>query len=81
MKQWKTCKDRYKGLRKLGIVEAELHVLACCSRGPWPTSGYSILRRALPNAHFDDLRLPRLALFGCGYGGRALTTPARSDMF
>lgn len=59
-KQWKTCKGRYKGLRKLGIAEPDLHMLACCSRGPWPTSGYSILRRALPNAHFDALGLPRL---------------------
>jgi RNA-directed DNA polymerase len=59
-KQWKTCKGRYKGLRKLGIVEPELHMLACCSRGPWPISGYSILTRALPNVHFDQLGLPRL---------------------
>lgn len=59
-KQWKTCKGRYKGLRKLGIREPELHMLACCSRGPWPTSAYSILTQALPNAHFDNLGLPRL---------------------
>jgi RNA-directed DNA polymerase len=59
-KQWKTCKGRYKGLRKLGIKEPELHMLACCSRGPWPVSSYSILTRALPNAHFDNLGLPRL---------------------
>lgn len=59
-KQWKTCKGRYKGLRKLGIREPELHMLACCSRGPWPTSAYSILTQALPNAHFDALGLPRL---------------------
>jgi RNA-directed DNA polymerase len=60
-KQWKTCKSRYKGLRKLGIKEPDLHKLACCSRGPWPVSHYSILRRALPNAHFDSLGLPSLA--------------------
>jgi RNA-directed DNA polymerase len=59
-KQWKSCKGRYKGLRQLGIKEPELHMLACCSRGPWPTSNYSILRQALPNAHFDSLGLPRL---------------------
>ena len=59
-KQWKTCKGRYKGLRKLGVEEPELHMLAFCSRGPWPISGYSTLTRALPNAHFDDLGLPRL---------------------
>jgi RNA-directed DNA polymerase len=59
-KQWRTCKGRYKGLRKLGIAEPDLHKLACCSRGPWPVSGYSILTRALPNAYFDHLGLPRL---------------------
>ena len=59
-KQWKTCKGRYKGLRKLGIEEPDLHILACCSRGAWPISDYSILRRALPCAHFDALGLPRL---------------------
>jgi RNA-directed DNA polymerase len=59
-KQWKSCKGRYKGLRKLGIKEPDLHVLACCSRGPWSVSGYSILTQALPNAFFDALGLPRL---------------------
>jgi RNA-directed DNA polymerase len=60
-KQWKTCKGRYKGLRKLGIQGSDLHMLACCSRGPWPVSNYSIFRRALPNAYFDFLGLLRLA--------------------
>jgi RNA-directed DNA polymerase len=41
-KQWPTCKSRYKGLRKLGIREPELHMLACCGRGPWPVSNYSL---------------------------------------
>ncbi len=59
-KQWKTCKARYKALRRLGIEEPDLHKLACCSRGPWPISSSSILTRALPNAHFDNLGLPRL---------------------
>lgn len=60
-KQWRTCRARYKGLRKLGIHGLDLHMLACCSRGPWPVSNYSILRRALPGAYFDSLGLPRLA--------------------
>jgi RNA-directed DNA polymerase len=60
-KQWKNCKGRYKGLRRLGIREPELHLLACCSRGPWTLSNSSILTRALPNAYFDSLGLPRLA--------------------
>jgi len=59
-KQWKTCKARYKALRKLGLRGEDLHKLACCSRGPWPVSQFSLLRRALPNAFFDSLGLPRL---------------------
>jgi RNA-directed DNA polymerase len=60
-KQWKTCKSRYKGLRKLGLSGLDLHMLACCSRGPWPVSQYSLLRRVLPNSYFDSLGLLRLA--------------------
>jgi RNA-directed DNA polymerase len=60
-KQWKTCKRRYRGLRKLGMDANEAHMLAYCSRGPWPLSNYATLTRALPNAYFDSLGLPRLA--------------------
>lgn len=60
-KQWKTCKRRYKALRKLGTEADEAHRLAYCSRGPWPLSNYAKLKRALPNAYFDSLGLPRLA--------------------
>jgi len=61
-KAWRTCKARYKALRGLGITDpVDLRKLACCSRGPWPVSTYSILRRAVPNSYFDSLGLPRLA--------------------
>jgi RNA-directed DNA polymerase len=60
-KQWKTCKARYKGLRKMGIKGEDLYKLAYCSRGPWPISSSPIMTRALPNAYFDSLGLPRLA--------------------
>lgn len=60
-KQWKTCKRRYKALRKLCTEAAEAHRLAYCSRGPWPLSNNATLKRALPNAYFDSLGLPRLA--------------------
>jgi len=61
-KSWKTCKARFKVLRRLGITDpVDLRKLACCSRGPWTVSNYSILTRALPNAYFDSLGLPRLA--------------------
>jgi RNA-directed DNA polymerase len=60
-KQWKTCKGRYKGLRKLGLDADTAYKLACCSRGPWQISNFSALTRALPNSHFDSLGLPRLA--------------------
>jgi len=62
-KAWKTCPARYKALRRLGITDPEdLRKLAFCSRGPWPLSNYSILRRAMPNAYFDSLGLPRLTV-------------------
>lgn len=61
-KAWRTCRARYKALRSLGITDpVDLRKLACCSRGPWPVSTYSILRRAVPNSYFDSLGLPRLA--------------------
>jgi len=60
MEAMEDLQGRYRGLRRLGIREPELHMLACCSRGAWPISGYSTLTRALPNAHFDNLGLPRL---------------------
>jgi RNA-directed DNA polymerase len=61
-KSWKTCKARYKALRRLGITDPDdLRKLACCSRGPWPASNYPTLTHALPNAYFDALGLPRLA--------------------
>lgn len=59
-KQWKSCKGRYKGLRRRGIDESHTHMLACCSRGPWTVSNYSVLNRALPNAYFASLGLPSL---------------------
>ncbi len=61
-KQWKTCKGRYKGLRKLGIDELCAYKLAYCSHGPWQLSTSATLTRALPNAYFDSLGLPRLAV-------------------
>jgi len=60
-KQWKTCKGRYKGLRKLGLDADTAYKLANCSHGPWQLSNSSTLTRALPNAYFDSLGLPRLA--------------------
>lgn len=60
-KQWRTCKARYKALRRLGLTGSDLHKLACCSRGPWTVSNYSLMRIALPNAHFASLGLPSLA--------------------
>ena len=59
----RTCKARHKALQRLGISDPiDLRKLACCSRGPWPVSNFSILRRALPNSYFDSLGLPRLTV-------------------
>jgi RNA-directed DNA polymerase len=61
-KQWKTCQRRYKELRRLGLDAIDARKLGYCSHGPWPLSGYSLLNRALPNAYFDSLALPRLVV-------------------
>ena len=59
-KQWKSCKGRYRGLRRCGIDQRQTHMLDCCSRGPWTISNYSTLNRALPNVYFASLGLPSL---------------------
>jgi RNA-directed DNA polymerase len=61
-KQWKTCRRRYKALRRLGLDALDARKLGNCSHGPWSVSGYSPLNRALPNAYFDSLALPRLVV-------------------
>lgn len=60
-KQWKRGKRRYQELRRLGIQEAPAARLAASSLGPWLISRTSTLQRALSNAYFDSLGLPRLA--------------------
>lgn len=61
-KQWKTSKGRYKGMRKLGVEHLAAYKLAYCSYGPWDLSNSTTLLRALPNAYFDSLGLPRLVV-------------------
>ncbi len=64
-KQWKSCQGRYRALHRLGLGAEEARRLGYCSRGPWTVSAYQPIHRALPNAYFDSLGLPRLvALYG-----------------
>jgi RNA-directed DNA polymerase len=61
--QWKTRQRRFDALLRLG-VERELAASSAGSRlGPWHLSQSQALDRALPNAYFDSIGLPRLAVW------------------
>jgi RNA-directed DNA polymerase len=57
--QWKTMKNRFRELKKLGIVGNKLNV-AASNKGPWRTSMTKPIQIALPNKYFDALGLYRL---------------------
>jgi RNA-directed DNA polymerase len=63
-RQWKVYRRRKAELIKRGVGHEEAHCAAWCNRGPWPMSHIPAVRRALPNAYFDSLELPRLAEMG-----------------
>ncbi len=59
-KQWKRGRRRYAELRRLGVgVELAAHT-AGSAHGPWHMANSPALHRALPNAYFAALGLPRL---------------------
>ena len=59
--QWKTCRNRYCQLRKLGIEKRSAHALATCSKRSWYLSTNYTLQRALNNQYFKALGLPSLS--------------------
>jgi len=63
-RQWKVYRRRKAELIKRGVGAEAAHCAAWCNRGPWPMSHIPQVRRALPNAYFDSLELPRLAEMG-----------------
>ena len=61
-KQWKRGKVRFKELRTRGVGKDLAAQTAGSAHGPWRLSNSPALTRALPNAFFDSLGLPSLAL-------------------
>lgn len=61
-RQWKRGKTRYKELRKRGIPHYQAAVAAGAPKGPWRMVHHASVDRALPNAYFDSLGLPRLVV-------------------
>jgi RNA-directed DNA polymerase len=63
-RQWKTYRRRKTELIRRGIGPDEAQCAAWSSDGPWPMCHIPPVRRALPNAYFESLGLPRLAEIG-----------------
>lgn len=59
-KQWKRGSVRYAELRKRGVDKGLAACTAGSAHGPWRLANSPALARALPNAYFDSLRIPRL---------------------
>jgi RNA-directed DNA polymerase len=61
-KQWKKFRRRRNGLIARGLDERTAALAAFRSNGPWRLSHTKAMNRAFPNAYFDSLGLPRLAV-------------------
>lgn len=59
-KQWKRGKVRFAELRKRGISKDLAACTAGSPHGPWRLANSPALAKALPNAYFDSLGIPRL---------------------
>jgi RNA-directed DNA polymerase len=59
-RQWKTGRNRYAQLRRLGVPHLRAAVAAGASSGVWRMARHAAVQQALPNAYFDSLGLPRL---------------------
>jgi len=60
--QWKTGRKRFAELHKRGVGKDLAAQTAGSSHGSWRISNSPALSIALPNAYFDSLGLPRLAV-------------------
>jgi RNA-directed DNA polymerase len=58
--QWKRGKVRFAELRKRGISKELAACTAGSPHGPWRLANSPALAKALPNAYFDSLGIPRL---------------------
>lgn len=61
-KQWKRGSVRFAELRKRGVGKDLAARTAGSAHGPWRLANSPALAIALPNAYFDSLGIPRLAL-------------------
>jgi len=61
-KQWKRGRVRFPALRKRGVAPALAAQTAGSAHGPWRIANSPALRYALPNAYFDSLGIPKLAI-------------------
>jgi RNA-directed DNA polymerase len=59
-KQWQRFRMRYRQLRKRGVERRLAFQTAKSNHGPWRLAQSPALARALPNAYFDSLGIPRL---------------------
>jgi hypothetical protein len=60
-RQWKNGRTRYAQLRRLGVPHFLAAVAAGSESGYGRMARHVTVQRALPNADFDSLGLPRLA--------------------
>jgi RNA-directed DNA polymerase len=60
-KQWKRGSVRFAELRKRGVNKDLAACTAGSAHGPWRLANSPALAKALPNAYFDSLGIPRLA--------------------
>ena len=61
-KQWKRGSVRFAELRKRGIGKDLAACTAGSAHGPWRLANSPALAKALPNAYFDSLGIPRLTV-------------------
>jgi len=61
-KQWKRSPVRFAELRKRGVGKELAAKTAGSAHGPWRLANSPALAIALPNAYFDSLGIPRLAV-------------------
>ncbi|MFN7935795.1 MAG: group II intron maturase-specific domain-containing protein [Bryobacteraceae bacterium] len=61
-KQWKRGKVRFAELVKRGVSKDLAAKTAGSAHGPWRLADSPALHFALPNAYFDSLGLPKLAV-------------------
>ena len=60
-RQWKTGRNRFAQLRRLGVPHVQAAVAAGSPTGLWRMSRHVGVQKALPNAYFFSLGLPNFA--------------------